>query len=124
MSDAAAARPGYRQQVIDLALQGIAPADIHRRLNGAVKKGSIKAWLSMARAEGVPIRKFPNTGARRGLREGIVARCVVWKDPDFTRLKEAARARGVSPTVLMQRILDAVLDGDLIDAVLDDGGGR
>ena len=39
-----------------------------------------------------------------------------------SRLREHADKRGVTPHMLAKRILIAAVEGDLIDAILDDGG--
>lgn len=37
---------------------------------------------------------------------------------------EHAEARGVSPAELMMRVIETLLADDMIDAILDDRGGR
>lgn len=115
--------PDLRREIVSLALDGVQPAMIHRQIGGAATIPSIYMALTRARKEGQPIGRFPPKRLPSTREGGVTARVAVWRQAEFDALKKGADARGLEPAELIRRIVAAVLAGDLVDAVLDDGGG-
>ncbi|MGR7993858.1 hypothetical protein [Xanthobacter sp. ZOL 2024] len=93
-----------------LASFGLGYREIARRLDGRSTVGSVAVTLSRLRKEGriPPVMRWPK------MRFDL--------PPDVAVLLEAdAEERGLSPQVLGSRILECVINGDLVNAVLDDG---
>jgi len=75
------------------------------------------------------VRDLEASGMRQGMRRAAQAKGRegrVYHVPDKTLrgLARAAAARGIAPWTLASRILDAAIEADLIDAILDDRDGQ
>lgn len=93
-----------------LANHGLGAREIHRRLEGRTTLGTVGVLLSRLRKDGLAPPYTPWPKMRFDLA------------PDVKALLEAdAEERGLTPQVLGARILECVLNGDLVNAVLDDG---
>jgi transposase len=108
--------PEIVADVIAAARSGLRPREIAEGYGGAVSINTIYGWLSEARMAGADVPLFP-AGRRPG--EGDhrlmpIARSLL------PRLEAAAAARGIETRDLVERVLQAVLSDNLIDAVLDD----
>lgn len=107
-----------RQRVIALGIEGLAPADICVRLEGQVRLGHIYTILSQARAKGAEI---PLHAAGKPVGQDVQGmRLQVTGPQRLARLTAAAKRRGISAGSLVQRIVNAVLDDDLVEAVLEE----
>lgn len=109
-----------RDEIVDLAIKGVPPVEIRRKLGAGHKIGTIYAVLCAARKRGLAVPKFP--AKRPSPRSGIVVRVTVWQEARIAAVMAAAKARRISTTQLINRLVDVVLSGEIgIDAVLDDG---
>ena len=111
-------RREYFDTVVELAMQGHPPREIHARIGGVVDTKSISNWISAARSRGADIPKAGRgglPGARPAeLRDICVPNCTV------TKLSPHARRRGISVEALIQDLLYVLAESRLVDAVLDD----
>lgn len=101
-------------RVIELAKAHTAPPDIAMRLG--LSMNAVYQHLHKARSNGEDIPQFQSyTSKGRNGDHAFV--------PDDTRelLMVAAQKRRISTTFLASKIIQAVAQGDLVDAVLDDG---
>ena len=110
-------------QIIALAKSGMPPRHIHARLAYNVTIGSIYATISKARRAGQEIPLFSNADVPR--ETGVVLQHVVrlFDARDAAVLDRHCARRRLSRQELLKRLVETVLRCDLIDAVLDDGGG-
>jgi hypothetical protein len=73
------------------------------------------------------VAALANSGRRADKRQRRPAeehgRTVLFPVDILDALRPAAAARGITVNTLARRLVEAVIDDDLIDAVLDDGGG-
>jgi len=100
------------ETVVRLARLGMPPREIAAR-NGW-STNTVGCHLKQARQAGIDIPRFaPGSGGARRVTVSMPAALRV-------RLQEPAARRGILTDELAERLLAACLDGDLIDAVLDD----
>ncbi|MBS3927701.1 MAG: hypothetical protein KGZ65_12770 [Sphingomonadales bacterium] len=117
--------PDYqRRLVIEMAKAGHPPRIIARDPAVAVGIDAIYAILARARAEGQPVPKFPAfNGPRPDDRPGLVVRVALWRGEQVRAVEAAARARNLTRSQLVNRLVEQALEHNLIGAVLDDGVG-
>lgn len=109
------------QTIVEKAIAGTRPMVIHHELNGVTSLAYIYHIISTARAAGADIPRFstrrtPGLSApRRRIRDRA------WLPQSaLDRLDPHAAARGIELADLIQRIVLAVAEHELVDAVLDD----
>ena len=101
--------PSRREAVMALTAQGLSQADIAARIGIRPSPVAVHChYLRRGRGD----RGHPKFAHLRIERDALAA------------LASHAAARGVTVDVLARRILQAVVDGNLADAVLDDGEGK
>lgn len=106
-----------KNEIIALACQGLPPREIAAR--AGVTSNHCSTVLSHARATGAEIPRFgpgriakPNGRAKRAL---VIA-------ADLARdLEPFADRRGVSVQEIVRRLVTAVVEDGIVDAILDDG---
>jgi hypothetical protein len=104
------------QRVVSLALTGVRPLLIAEEVG--CRPQTVYHYLGLARKRGIAIPKFKTGSGWNG------NRFLVAVDPAIKgALDGPAAARGIDPRELAVLILTTVVDGNLIDAVLDDGVG-
>jgi hypothetical protein len=108
-----------RQRIIAHAVAGKQPALIAREADVTVDISTIYQVLAQARKGGIAIRRFSPRPLRKP--DGVVVRFHLASAAQQATLDVAARARGVSRSVLVARLVSAALDDRMIDAILDDG---
>ncbi len=104
---------GYRSRTeacLALREQGMSEAAIAARIG--IEKKNVAALLC-----GALVKRRPRPAERHG-------RTVLFPRDILESLRPHAQARGISANELVRRIVEAVADDGLIDAVLDDGGAR
>lgn len=102
-----------KEEIIALALQGIGPTVIGKRLS--IPSTQAYGVIRRARMRGVPI-KLKNTNPSKW---GSVAFVQVGiPDNTYSEFMETANRRGMRGTHLIREVLQAVADDDLYDAVL------
>jgi hypothetical protein len=100
-------------QIIALAEQGMRPCEVAEIVGR--RPATVYHYLNLARKRGKAIPKF-RTGSGWG-----GGRFLVPVDPSMKdALAGAAAQRGIDPRELATLILNTVVNGGLIDAVLDD----
>jgi transcriptional regulator with XRE-family HTH domain len=92
-----------------LTAQGLSQAEIAARIG--IKPGSVAVYCHYLR-RGRGYRGYPKF-ARIRIERDVLA-----------PLASHAAKRGLTVDILARRILQAVVDGNLVDAVLDDGEGK
>jgi hypothetical protein len=105
--------------IVELGVRGVAPHMIERAIDAS--RGTIYRVLRDARAGGVAVPFFRTSGAPIG-RPRVPARTVVVPRELLDELERPARRRGLSAVGLAREIIRAVVEDDMIDAVLDDAG--
>ena len=100
----------FQLPAVKLAQTGMGVDEIARTLN--LTRASVNTYLSVARAWGmeVPGRQKAGRFTRIDL-----------SHPDRVALTAAAEARGLTMAELASKLIAAVVQGGLVDAVLDDG---
>lgn len=109
--------PALRQQIIALAAAGNPPRHIAAMIKHKLPLDRIGDVVLRARKNGIDIPHFrsPNGSRQR--------RSVEFPAETLELLIPHAQRRNITPNELMRRIIDTLIDSDLIDAVLDDRGG-
>lgn len=105
--------PG-RQDVIDMALDGVRPAEIEARTGLSIN--TIYHDLYQARKQGQDIPNF-TAGRQRAPRNKVRVTLTVSKD-----LEAQALSRDLTVKQLAECLLSRIVEDDLVVAVLDDGG--
>lgn len=108
-------------RVVALATQGIRPRDIAEQL--CLTAHIVGRIISKARKAGETIPYFNTHGEvvpQDSRPASPTARVEVAMDA-IDDLEAPARKRGVSPVELARRIVETVVEHDLVNAVLDDG---
>ena len=101
----------FKTQIEALALQGVRPCDIAKRVG--CRTATVHDYIWKARSAGQPIPPF-----QRGLMKGCL---VVTLEPALHHaLIPHAERRGIEPRELVAELLHCLLHGGLVDAVLDD----
>lgn len=108
-----------RQRIIAYAVAGKQPGLIVREADVPVDISTIYQVIAQARKAGIAIKRFSPRPLQQP--EGMVVRFHVASAAQKATLDVAARARGVSRSVLVARLVSAALDDKMIDAILDDG---
>lgn len=102
--------PTRTDAILALEAQGLSPVEIGRKLS--MPPSSVSVLSAGGR------RSLKRRDAEGFMRMGLVP-------VELTAaMKPHAEARGVSLAELARRILTAVLDDKIVDAVLDDGGKK
>ena len=100
-----------QQEIVARAVAGLKPADIAKEMN--CRPGTVYDYIWKGRAAGLPIQRF-RPGNPKGSMTIIVS-------PQLRHaLQPHADKRGIDPQELAVRILQCIIDGRLVDAVLDD----
>lgn len=102
-----------KQTVISLAKSGVPPRDIATQTDVAI--GSIYAYISEARREGVTIPRFSTAG----IAPTDATRLTVPADVSLVLVPEA-QIRGITTAALANLLLKEITQSDLVGAVLDD----
>lgn len=110
-----------RALVIGMAKAGTPPMAIARAPAVTVGIDAIYTILSKARAQGLGIPKFPPCRPKGDSRPGLVVRVALWREEQVSAIAAAARARGLTQSQLVNRLVAEAVKARLIDAVLDDG---
>lgn len=106
-----------KERIESLAMSGMRPCLIAEVVGR--RPATVYHYLGLARKRGAAIPRFKTGSGWNG------NRFLVAVDPAMKgALAEAAAARGIDPRELAVLLLTAVVDGNLIDAVLDDGVGN
>ncbi|UWQ93008.1 hypothetical protein K3727_09590 [Rhodobacteraceae bacterium M382] len=90
----------------ELANRGVQPDEIAKKLG--IRRQTARVYLTRARKSGISV-PYGDTRRSPTLEHNIRA-----------ALKPHAMRRGISPLKLAERLLEHVIQADLIDAVLDD----
>jgi hypothetical protein len=106
----------FQERIVSLARDGKPPREIYRVLNGCIDVADITRVICQARNDGADIPYFHAPNAWSGERA-----TVVFAVETLERLVPHAHRRKISVADLVRRVIDATLDGNLVDAVLDDG---
>jgi len=106
-----------RDDVIAMAMKGIRPADIIRKTG--LGRNTVYADIYWARRHGIRLPTF-----RRGPSRDTTRRNLCVSEGVFSALGAAAVARGISTTMLAERLLTTIARDGLADAILDDGAGH
>lgn len=101
--------PCRSEAVMALIEQGLSQAEIATRIG--IKPSTVAVHCHYLR-RGRGDRGYPKFARIRIERDALAP------------LASHAAARGVTVDILARRILQAVVDGNLVDAVLDDGEGK
>lgn len=108
-----------RQLVIDLATEGVRPADIAVRLG--ITTNTVSNHLSQARAAGHHVEKFkPGPDPKKRADRYTIYLSVTAQ----SQLSKDAALRGTQPALLLRRFVHVVLTEGMVNAILDDCGGR
>jgi len=106
-----------KSEIIRLALEGLPPREI------AARTGATSTYcstvLSHARATGTEIRRFGS--GRRAKPNGRAKRALVIAADLARDLEPFADRRGVSVQEIVRRLVTAVVEDGIVDAILDDG---
>lgn len=104
------------EQIIERACRGVRPGLIARDLG--VDRWKVYHVITVARRAGLDIPRFSLRGIKQEKRR-------VPLSPEAREaLAPHAAARGLSPIDLAERLLIRIVQDDLVDAVLDDGGAH
>lgn len=106
--------PKAEDRILALAREGVAPKEIARRIGR--QPSTVHSYLSLARSRGEAIPRF-----KRGSNWSGEKMLVCVDPPLHAPLALAAARRGITPREMAQSLLTACIEGDLIDAVMDDG---
>ena len=104
-----------RDQIKALAKGGTPPRHIRPQVPG-VTMYDIYATIQAERARGIIIPPFQRGDGARTKQTVEIGRGTL------ERLTPYADARKIAPATLLRALLRAILDGNLVEAVLDDGG--
>lgn len=105
--------------IIALAQEGVTPTEIEERIDAG--RGTIYVTISLARKSGVEIPYFSTRGRKRASAGDSIDRYgkLNVRRELFEALAEAAKPRGMSASALASRLLEAIVDDNLYNAVLD-----
>ncbi len=108
-------------KIIELAKDGVSPAFIGLQMPH-ISMANIHNYVCKARARGLPIPRFPAMRYRR-LKPDIPASISIdmVKVANRDRFTAAAKARGISESTLLRKMVIAAINDDMIGAILDDG---
>lgn len=109
------------EQVIEMANAMLSDQTIGKRLK--IKSRRVREVLSRARKEGVEVPTNPERLAHEHARGGV--KLPPLTDAEITRLERAGRARSITGTEVLSRVVREVVSEEafpaLIDNILDDG---
>ena len=114
-----ATREARDRAIVQMAIAGVPPHGIERKI--VVARHTIYMVLARARRDGAAVPFFSTAGEPRGKSLSGLSRVMVRADI-VARLGDAAQRRGVDVERLARRLIETVVEEDLVDAVLDDGG--
>jgi hypothetical protein len=101
--------PTRAAAVVAMDERGLTPSEIAQAIGDGVTANAVRVTLSHIR-----------NGRRR---THAPNRTVVFPVDALDRLKVHAAARSISVNELVRRLIDHIIDDDLVDGILDDGEG-
>jgi hypothetical protein len=109
--------PHFQREIVELAKAGNPPRQIVVKLGHRFPAHDVTKVVMRARNGGEPIPLFRKVNGTRS-----DARTIIFSTEVLVRLGPHARKRNTSVNALIRRLIDDILDDNLVDAVLDDGG--